>query len=101
MSVLDQERNVETLAELPFYYQEISKPILEADQENKLISDCLKIRSHLYDIQVCRLKKLRDGVSRQANKDVIMVQNVGSMEINYIRPLLINAMLEINKLENV
>eukprot|EP00283_Hemiselmis_rufescens_P013270 CAMPEP_0173442766 /NCGR_PEP_ID=MMETSP1357-20121228/28133_1 /TAXON_ID=77926 /ORGANISM="Hemiselmis rufescens, Strain PCC563" /LENGTH=196 /DNA_ID=CAMNT_0014408575 /DNA_START=99 /DNA_END=685 /DNA_ORIENTATION=- len=88
----DASRKKQELQEVPFHYQEIAALIL------RHCSDSFdgredKVRLTLKDIEDLREDKLRESL-RGLDDDhpVVNISNISAMELNKIRPFLINAL---------
>eukprot|EP00158_Paraphelidium_tribonemae_P003769 Partr_v1_DN26360_c0_g1_i2_m43268 putative DNA replication complex GINS protein psf2 len=88
---LEQERMMPGLSpSLPFHYQEIAKALLSQPADDQLSQDMGSIRSLVYDIQTIRARKIRESIDA-LNEHVATMRNVSAVEINTVRPFLVEA----------
>ncbi|KZW04354.1 DNA replication complex GINS protein PSF2 [Exidia glandulosa HHB12029] len=88
---LADETSAEGFSPLPFRWLEISKVVLDIASDDVTNPD--RIRSLLKDIREARQSKIREGLRSMGTKAVeLEMPNVGSMEINEVRPFFVKAM---------
>ncbi|KCV72760.1 hypothetical protein H696_00338 [Fonticula alba] len=83
---------------LPFRYLEISQLILQAAPDD--VPGATKIRALIEDLRGRRAAKIRRGVASVVSTDVLIsLSNMSAIEVNELRPQLLQALHVVNSLE--
>ena len=105
-SVLEEEKRENSFSsDIPEHYTEISSMLLEVASGDDISNeDAQRMRLLLEDIRNTRQAKIRQGIKQVMNSakdgvppNVIKITNVGSMEIEAMREVLLKGVEEVHK----
>lgn len=95
---VDEERSNPGFSSLPWFWQPLSHMLLTQAADD-LDGDIDTVRQYLQELWEIRQVKITSGLSELMNSSNVVMNGIGAMELNTLRPGLLKSLTAINKLQ--